>query len=201
MALISIETLAEDVRLGMWRIEETPEEMVHSNPFLKPIYDNLEKYRSDVRKMEKLSIYALLFEMTGNNKLRITYNPVSKPLVEGYNIGISHTKGYVLLILSRHRNVAVDIEYMSNRINKIVNKFLRTDEQATDTLSQLIHWSMKETIYKLFSAENLDYFEMKVSPFSPKNQGAVSVKDLKEEKMQQAYYRVNDAYVLTYAYQ
>jgi len=201
MALISIETLAEDVRLGMWRIEETPDEMVCSTPSLQPVYDNLERYRSDVRKMEKLSIYALLFEMTGNKELRITYNSASKPLVEGYNISISHTKGYVVLILSRLRNVAVDIEYMSNRINKIVNKFLRNDEQATDTLSQLIHWGVKETIYKLFSAENLDYFEMKLSHFSLENHGVVNVENLKINKIQQAYYRVNDAYVLTYAYQ
>jgi len=151
--------------------------------------------------MEKLSIYALLFEMTGNKELRITYNSASKPLVEGYNISISHTKGYVVLILSRLRNVAVDIEYMSSRINKIVNKFLRNDEQAPDTLSQLIHWSLKETTYKLFSAENLDYFEIKVSSFLADNHGAVKVEDLKTGKNQQAYYRVNDAYVLTYAYQ
>jgi hypothetical protein len=90
---------------------------------------------------------------------------------------------------------------MSDRINKIVKKFIRDDEQAPDTLSRLIHWSVKETIYKLFSAENLDYFEMKVSPFTLENQGFVGVEDLKTEKRQQAFYRVNDAYVLTYAYQ
>jgi phosphopantetheinyl transferase len=201
MALMAIENLAEDVRLGMWKIEETPEEMVQSHASLQPVYENLEQYRSDVRKMEKLSIYALLFEMTGDESLRITYNPVSKPLVEGYRISISHTKGYVVLILSRQRNVAVDIEYMSDRINKIVKKFIRDDEHAPDTLSRLIHWSVKETIYKLFSAENLDYFEMKVSPFTLENQGFVGVEDLKTEKRQQAFYRVNDAYVLTYAYQ
>lgn len=200
MPLISIENLEEDVRLGLWKIEETPEEMLLRDASLKAVCDTASSCHSEVRKMERLCIHELLYQMTGLKGTVIDHDPSSKPLLEGFNLSISHTRGYAALILSSRRDVAVDIEYMSERVNRIASKFIRADEVAPDTVSRLVNWSAKETIYKLFSDEDLQYFEMRLLPFLPERHGSLLVEDLKKEKLARVFYRVNEEYVLSYSY-
>ena len=85
-------------------------------------------------------------------------------MVEGYHISITHTIGYVAVILSQNYEVGIDIEYFSNRVNRIASRFLRCDEMFTNTLDTLTAWCAKETIYKLFSSEHLALQEIKVNP-------------------------------------
>ncbi|PTL34465.1 siderophore biosynthesis protein [Prevotella sp. oral taxon 376] len=201
MPLISIENLEEDVRLGLWKMEETPEEMLLRDASLKAVCDTASSCHSEVRKTERLCIHELLYQMTGLKGTVIDHDPSSKPLLRGFNLSISHTRGYAALILSPRRNVAVDIEYMSERVNRIAGKFIRDDEIAPDTVSRLVNWSAKETIYKLFSDEDLRYFEMRILPFLPENHGTLLVEDLKIAKQERVFYRINEEYVLSYSYQ
>ena len=200
MPLISIENLEQDVRLGLWKMEETPEELLLQDASLKAVCDTASSCQSEVRKLERLCIHALLYQMTGLKGVVIDHDASSRPLLEDFQLSISHTRGYAALILSEWRGVAVDIEYMSERVNRIVSKFVREDEQAPDTVSRLINWSAKETLYKLFSEEDLQYFEMRIQPFLPENQGLLLVDDLKIEKQAKVFYRANEDYVLTYSY-
>ncbi|MBF1384464.1 4'-phosphopantetheinyl transferase superfamily protein [Prevotella aurantiaca] len=92
----------------------------------------------------------------------LNHNEVGKPLIDGYNISISHTKGFVAILLSKEFEVGIDIEYTSDRIKKIKKRFLRNDEIYTTTNELLITWCAKEAAYKLFSEEKLAFQEMKV---------------------------------------
>ena len=93
----------------------------------------------------------------------LNHNEDGKPLIEGYNISISHTKGFVVILLSKGLEVGIDIEYHSDRIQKIARRFLRPDEIYTTPSDLLIAWCAKEAAYKLFSEEHLTYREMKVN--------------------------------------
>ena len=64
--------------------------------------------------------------------------------------------------MSKGLEVGIDIEYHSDRIQKIARRFLRPDETYTTTSDLLIAWCAKEAAYKLFSEEHLTYQEMKV---------------------------------------
>lgn len=199
MPLISIENIAEDVRLGLWRMDETPEQLVRENASLAKVYAETRPLHSEKRRLERLSVHALLYRMMGDGIGIILHDASSRPLLKGYNISVSHTRGFAAVIVSHTKSVGVDIEYMSGRVNKIVDKFMRSDEMTADTVSRLINWSAKETIYKLFSTEDLQYFEMRLMPFALHDSGNVEVEDLKSAKCQSVAYRVNDDYVLTYA--
>ena len=96
----------------------------------------------------------VLTEMLGYEPL-VEHNEDGKPMIEGYHISISHTLGYVAVILSRDYEVGVDIEYVSDRVNRISSRFLRDDEVFPGTTDKLIAWCAKETMYKLFSSEHL----------------------------------------------
>ena len=114
------------------------------------------------REAEKQGERELLKQMLGYDVV-LNHNEDGKPLIEGYNISISHTKGFVTILLSKGLEVGIDIEYHSDRIQKIAQRFLRPDETYTTTSDLLIAWCAKEAAYKLFSEEHLTYQEMKVN--------------------------------------
>lgn len=200
MALISIEDVAPGVSMGLWRIEETAEELAGLDDALREVYDATADYGSESRRREKLAVYALLFRMTGNHALRIDHESRRKPVVAGWHISISHTRGFAAVMLSRTAYVGIDVEYRSDRVSRIVSKFIRPDESAPDVVSQLIHWCAKEAVYKLFSDEDLQYFEMRLLPFQVASSDTVTVQDLKVSKSQPLSYVVTPEYVLAYTW-
>lgn len=199
MPVVYIKEVAPDVKLGLWKIEETALQFLSDSLDMRELFDSeISAYKSDSRRQEKLAVYSLLWRMT-NRKIRISHNEDGKPIVDGYNISISHTRGYASVILSKLKNVAVDIEYYSDRVARIADKFIREDEIATDIGLQLINWSVKETVYKYFSEQNLQYFDMKLMPIE-EFENTKRVLNLKTSSYLDVYYELNDKYVLTYTY-
>lgn len=95
-------------------------------------------------------------------EVKITHDENGKPVIQDYNISISHSKDYLAILLSKALRVGIDIEYWSERIQKIAKRFLHKDENYTTTEDLLITWCAKEAVYKLFSEEHLGYQDMKV---------------------------------------
>lgn len=201
MPLCSIREIHADVRLGIWHISESVEELLAACPQLTAVLETvMTRYHASARRLETLSVYALLFHMTGDSTLRITHNERRAPIVEGWHISISHTRGYAAVVLSRSFDVAVDIEYIHERVTAIAARFLRQDEHAPSLISKLIHWCAKETLYKLFSAEDLHFHDMRVLPFDERVEGDLMSEDCKCPKRQTVSYQVTPGYVLTYAW-
>ncbi|BCS84320.1 siderophore biosynthesis protein [Prevotella herbatica] len=199
MPVAYIKEVAPDVKLGLWKIEEAALKFLSDSLDMRELFDSeISAYKSNSRRLEKLAVYSLLWKMT-NSKIRISHNEAGKPIVDGYNISISHTRGYASVILSKLKNVAVDIEYYTDRVARIADKFIRKDEIAPDIDSQLINWSVKETVYKYFSEQSLQYFDMKLMPFE-EFENTKRVFNLKMNSYLDVYYELNDKYVLTYTY-
>ena len=211
MALLFINEIDKDVRLGVWEMEENLNyEQFASLPF----YDRLMGL-SENRRKETASVYSLLFAMTGNRNLVIGHEPSGKPYVEGYKIGISHTKGFVSVILSMSCDVAVDIEYINTRVLRIADRFLREDEKPNalqfskgkkekgnkdvvpDVIPTLLFWCAKETIYKLYSDERLTFQNIKI--MDAEQGGALCGNNLITGESVRIDYTFNNDYVLTYA--
>ena len=200
MALVNIREVYPGVSLGLWQIDETIDEFYTLYPQLGKYQTMLaEHYKNDGRKKEFLAIRALQHEMLGDKVGEIIHNEVGKPLLKGYHISISHTQGFAALIVSKTREVAVDVEYFCDRVKRIASKFMRKDEKAPDVDSLLVHWCSKETVYKLFSAENLQYEEMQVKPFDTMSDWMCEVENLKSKKKVMVDFELTMEFVLTYA--
>ena len=200
MALINIREVYPGASLGLWQIDESLDEFYALDPQLEKYQVMLaERYKNDGRKKEFLAVRALQHQMLGDKVGEITHNAVGKPLLKGYHISISHTQGFAALIVSRTREVAVDIEYFSDRVKRIASKFMRKDEKAPDVDALLVHWCSKETIYKLFSEENLQYNEMRVKPFDTMSDWMCEVENLKSRKKVAVDFELTMEFVLTYA--
>lgn len=209
MAVVNIREVYPGVSLGLWQMEESPEQLFDLYPHLLPYRSSLDdKYKNDGRKLEFLAIRALMYEMLRVNGASkgllshagdFTHNGQGKPLFRGYHVSISHTKGYAALILSKKSEVAVDIEYMSDRVERIASKFLRKDERADSLDSKLVHWCAKETVFKLFSEENLLFEDMRVKPFDTMSDWACDVENLKSGKTARVDFELAMDFVLTYS--
>ena len=209
MAVVNIREVYPGVSLGLWQMDESPEQLFDLYPHLLPYRSSLDdKYKNDGRKLEFLAIRALMYEMLRVNGASkgllshagdFTHNGQGKPLLRGYHVSISHTKGYAALILSKKSEVAVDIEYMSDRVERIASKFLRKDERADSLDSKLVHWCAKETVFKLFSEENLLFEEMRVKPFDTMSDWACDVENLKSGKTARVDFELAMDFVLTYS--
>ena len=209
MAVVNIREVYPGVSLGLWQMDESPEQLFDLYPHLLPYRSSLDdKYKNDGRKLEFLAIRALMYEMLRVNGASkgllshagdFTHNGQCKPLFRGYHVSISHTKGYAALILSKKSEVAVDIEYMSDRVERIASKFLRKDERADSLDSKLVHWCAKETVFKLFSEENLLFEDMRVKPFDTMSDWACDVENLKSGKTARVDFELAMDFVLTYS--
>lgn len=196
MALLFVNEIDKDVRLGVWKMDE---ELNYEQFASLPFYNGLMSL-SENRRKETASVYSLLFVMTGNKNLVIGHESSGKPYVEGYKIGISHTKGFVSVILSTSCDVAVDIEYINTRVLRIADRFLREDEKPDiipDVIPTLLFWCAKETIFKLYSDERLTFQNIKI--MDAEQGGALCGNNLITGESVRIDYTFNNDYVLTYA--
>ena len=191
--LLSIENVADDVLLGLWQMEDDPSLKIR------------EQERKAIRELvaAMLEYETSMGEPSGaDNTVEIKHEESGKPLLDGWHISISHTKGYVAVMLSKTREVGVDIEYVSERIKRIADRFLRPDEHAECISDLLIHWCAKETVYKLYSEQDLTFQQMKIVDLDT-NKDYFFVESESTSGIAtttKAFYRVNAEYVLTYAF-
>lgn len=149
-----------------------------------------------VRQQEQMAVSRVLTELLPGVVLR--HNDSGKPLVDGYEISISHSVSsdniFVAVMLSKDKTVGVDIEYKSDRIMKVVSRFLRKDEDADTVESALVHWCAKEAVFKLFSDDELTYQEMRV------NKSLTLVENLKRHVTVDIHAIMDEKYTLVYTF-
>lgn len=202
MPLISVDLLdtCGETKLALWHITETTDSFFDNEISLVEVKDDFFKqYKSVYRQCEVLAVRAALRNIYGITA-ELSHDENGRPLLSnGSNVSISHTKGYAAVIVSQSCNVSVDIEYISPRVLKIVNMFMRTDENATSQTSALLHWCTKETLYKLYSADKLSFFEMRINAIiGDERQGIVVAENLRRKEILNVSYRITDDFVLTY---
>lgn len=200
MTWFSIQNLSQDIVLGLQRPYESLSEAIRVDTRLTPVLEQLsQKYHNESILCQKLSIYTLLFDITNDDNVRISHNEDGKPIVNGWHFSASDTKGCVAVIMSKNRNVAVDVEHLSDRVSKVANRFIRPDEQADTIDSQLIHWSAKEVAYKYYSEQRLQFHEMRITPFIDVRTGEVSCENLKSGERLGVSYCFFPGFVCCYA--
>ena len=195
MPQLSVEKINSHTTLLVWRITEAEEQLKSQLP--KSVLEIItnKNYKSESRRLEVMATYALLTSYLKTPSIIIDHNSNGQPLLDGFYLSISHTNDYACVLLSTQKVVAIDIEYRSDRIERIRSKFLRSDEAFTSIEDLLLVWSAKETLYKYFSEDDLMYNEMKVESISAFSLSMINLKT--NEKKMVSYLSTPD-YVLTY---
>lgn len=161
MGCITKHYLNEFSILGVWKIEEDLNTL-----FDLVSLDNDEKkkykgFSSTSRKLEYLSVRALLAELIGK-ETKIVYNKNNKPFLSDGSrfISISHSHKLTSILLSTNEKVGIDLEYMSSNIAAIAFKFINVKEKVSLEIEKrryhlYIHWCAKEALYKICDKEGI----------------------------------------------
>ena len=197
------------IQWAVWKMEESLDVLLLLLPGARRAFceQELNRFVSERRKMEWLSVRVLLYSMLQEDK-EIGYSPEGKPYLTDHSffISISHTKGYVAVVLGLPgREVGVDIEQYGERVRKVAHKFMREDEQpsvfrGTDTWSLLLHWSAKETMFKCLNASEVDFRgHMRILPFAVNESGVFSAEEYRtvEKRRFTIHYYLFPDFVLT----
>lgn len=201
MPLFLKKIVLSDVQLGIWKIDESFEDFFVLYPWLGSLRNSiLNSYNSNQRRCEILAVRLLIHELIGEDVLLFHKENGHPYLSNGLNIGISHTHGYAVIVVSQSKNVSVDIEYISQRVLRIKDRFMRNDERASSLIEYIIHWCTKETLYKMFTEDNLTFNKMQLlSIEGDNNKGIITAKNIsRNQEVNVYYFRINDA-VITYA--
>ena len=200
MSLMFIEKVAPGVELGAWSMDESVEDLFSCNAVSVSLRKEIDVVRSAQRRLEVASVHALVCHIFGKD-MEIRHDGDGKPcLCNGFNIGISHTKGCAAVIVSEDKEVAVDVEYMDERVERVVGRLLRDDEKAVTLFEKILHWCAKETLYKLYSADHLALSEMRLlSIYGDDGNGVITAENLRRNDVLRLKYKVVNGFVIVYA--
>lgn len=165
MPLIKKNTIASNVQLAIWEINETLDELSENFPINENERESYEAITNENRKKQWLVTRKLLKVLSSNPNLWIAHDDNRKPVLndESLLISISHTQNYVAILLGKNIQLGIDIEKLTPRIYKIRHKFcsevendfLTDDENLMSRL--YVIWSAKESLFKMYGKGNLDF--------------------------------------------
>ncbi len=207
MGCITKHYLNEFSILGVWKIEEDLDSLLGL-----VVLDNEEKkkyksFSSNSRKLEFLSVRALLADLIGK-EAKIVYNKNNKPFLKDGSrfISISHSHKLTAILLSTNEKVGIDLEYMSTNIAAIAFKFLNRKEKVTKEQEErkyhlYIHWCAKEALYKICDKEGISIRKnITIEPFKVQESGEIKgqVRTDKINESFDLYYSKYDNYAIVW---
>lgn len=158
---------ADGYEWAIWKTDESVDDLLSLLPVegREAYVVGMERFTSVSRRCEWLAVRVLLFQLLGEMK-SVCYTSGGKPfLADGSaHLSISHTKGYVAVIISRQYEVGIDIEQTGERVRKVAHKFVSEDEYTgtrdeLSTQSLLLLWSAKEVMFKCMDTPAVDFRE------------------------------------------
>ena len=205
MGLLHFEKNA-DYCYGIWKMDEDENKLrnILENGIAAP-------QKNQGKRIEFLSVRALAKWMD-IDPMSIEHLSSGRPYLKDSKTGISisHTKGYVAIMLSDDIvNIGTDIEQRSDRVQKVAHKFMHPEElenisklSCSRPLALLLHWSAKEALFKAIPDEGVDFAkDLRILEFSePSEKGRFVGKALKSGMAFQIDYRVEKEFVFTTCY-
>ena len=207
MGCITKHYLNEFSLLGVWKIEEDLNTLLS---LVSLDIDEKKKYKgfsSNSRKLEFLSVRALLSELLGRDA-KIVYNKNNKPFLQDGSrfISISHSHNLTAILLSTNEEVGIDLEFMSTNIAALAFKFINRKEKVTREIDErryhlYIHWCAKEALYKICDKEGISIRNnITIDPFKVNESGVIKghVHTNKINESFDLYYSKYDNYAIVW---
>ncbi len=207
MGLLINQEIEDGCRIGLWEITEDFETLFQMTFLSDEDIHRLNGFKNINRKIESLSVRALLQKMT-HQDARIVYHQSRKPYLSdgSYNISISHSHKHTSILLGKDKHVGVDLEFMSHNIERVAHKFINEQEIITDNPLKrrehlYIHWCAKEALYKICDKVDINFQKnLTIKPFEVAVQGTITgvVHNNFRNEEYNMHYLLENNYVLVY---
>ena len=173
MPIVWSQNLAEKGKIAIWEISETDQELYNMLQLDEKEEQHFQTL-SKARQKQWLGSRVLLRTLLQTEQyIALTIDEHHKPSLNNlpFEISISHANHMTAVIIYQGKKVGIDIEKISERILKIKNKFLSSEElkfiAAANELEQLhVCWGAKESLFKLYGKGSLPFIEgIKIAAF------------------------------------
>ena len=194
-----------DAKIMVWELTESIESLKEQLILSDSDKTAFNKIASDKRKLEFLSIRVALKSLLGK-EIQIEYDSEGKPHLsdQSYHISISHSNKWIAVMAHTSRNVGIDIECPTDKIQKLYQRFLSITEQkelsnGNDIRQLLLAWSGKEALYKIIGREAVDFAnQLRIFPFEVKPSGEMKAQHIPSESFYKLFYQLTEQYTLVY---
>jgi len=194
-----------DAMLLVWELTESIEKLKEQLNLVDSDKIALEKIVSEKRKLEFLGIRVAFKTLLGK-EIEIEYDGNGKPSLKdkSYQISISHSKNWIVVMAHPNRLVGIDIECPTDKIQKLYKRFLGIDEQkdlsnGKDNRQLLLAWSGKEALYKIIGNEAVDFAnQLRIFPFEVKPSGEIKAEHIPTNTFYRLIYQLTQNYTLVY---
>lgn len=198
MALYFKKELENGADIYVWHITETEEELRRTTQIPDDELEELSFTRSESRRKEIIATRALINEIF-EEKVYLGHHENGKPYIQNMavEISISHSSGYVAIIVHPDEDLGIDIEGLDRDFSAVEKKALSEDEidDLSDhkrSLQLAIYWCAKEAIFKRMSLSGVDFAEdIEIERFNPHEEGELEAtfyhKDGSEEEFELEY--------------
>ncbi|PSR05126.1 MAG: 4'-phosphopantetheinyl transferase [Bacteroidetes bacterium SW_10_40_5] len=208
MPLVVHKKLPEQTQIGVWRVEENIEDLKKRLKLNEQELAFFDRLRKGKRNLHWLSSRVLIRNLLDTPEfIRLEGDEHGKPHLMNfdYELSISHSFDYAAVIISKQK-VGIDIEYIKPKIELIAHKFM--SDQELDTIHEedrikkmFVHWSGKESLYKLHGKKDMVLKEnILLEPFQYKEEGIVNAAICKNGKQLNVpiHYQEFNGYMFTY---
>lgn len=207
---LNFQKRSEDFQLGIWRMDESFDELLRMLVLNEPDRNVLNTFKSEYRKLEWLTTRVLLKEFLASSETgSIVYESNGKPRLvnSSLSISISHTKNFVALLIAKSAGAGIDLETIQPRIEKIAKKFVTKQEEIfiDENKKQNYHhviWGTKEVLFKIYGKGELNFLEhLHAEKFILKDTGELTGRITKDDfkKEYRIFYEKLDNLMLVYA--
>lgn len=209
MALAYHKKIDGNSEFALWKIEESADELYAQLQLRDHEKKIIESLNNGKRNLHWLSTRVLLRKLLKtseyidcladeNGKPYLPYSP--------YFISFSHSFDYAAVMISKDKEVGIDIEIIKNKIERVANKFLKEEElsfiEAEHRIEQLyVCWCAKEAIYKFQGKKNVSFKDhITLKPFKYQTMGTFDASLESEEdcKVFDVFYEKFDNYMIGY---
>lgn len=197
-----------DLTVGIWKVDETIGQLRSMFHQFSIYEEGFSRFSAEKRRQEWLAVRVLLKELCGGEEKEIAYLPSGKPYLKDGSafVSFSHTNGYVAVAVHPFLGVGVDIEQYGTRVRRVASRFVREDEKVSveagdEVYALLLHWSAKETLFKLMEDGGVDFLEhLHILPFRPQESGVMEACEYRSGKGRKylLHYETHPDYVLTF---
>ncbi len=163
MPVVYTRTIIPDSMLSVWHATEGADTLLGQldlDQEDEAIYSSI---RNQSRKLQWLGCRMALSHLMQTPEIGIRYNEYGKPLlISGKaNISFTHSGAYAAAILSTTSNVGIDLEPVREKISRVAERFLSTQELSLASGKERLEiltlfWSVKETLFKINGKPDLD---------------------------------------------
>ena len=201
MPILHHKNIKLNIKLGVWHITENKAILKKFAQEAKINLTTLPQVKNENRIKQWLATRLLLNYFFSD--ATIFYDEKGKPfLSNGRHISISHSGDYVAIIINETKNCGIDIEKVSNKIERIKHKFLNEFDIKNITTQEdlTIYWGAKEALYKYYGKKEVLFIEnLFIEDFSENKNSFIGIIDMPnlKTKLKLTWEKIED-YILVY---